>query len=161
MVAVPKWKLDHQLLIDSGQGKPWVVVSKRSSEAIAIFDRHYSRQTLGGEVGPPGRKLVLITRDGRALWCSHYPNSKLALDRLDSYRCVVFRNEGSLLSSVLIGQAVRATEEIWGPPPRDGWVTWVDTRKVASRNPGYCFQKAKWWRDREWSHKHLLRFRYP
>ena len=163
MSSVLKWVVEAEQLNDAAVGRPWRVVSKVSREAIDLFDRHYSRQTPGGEVGPPGRKLVLVTESGKALWCSHYPNPKLAMDKLDSYRCVVFRNEGDLISSFLIRQAVRATEEVWGSAPKDGWVTWVDTSKVESENPGYCFKKAGWWLDRDWTHRRgrLVRLRYP
>lgn len=83
------------------------------------------------------------------------------MDGLDAYRCSVFRNEGAGLASTLIGEAVALTVALWGDPPRDEWVTWVDTRKVASENPGYCFKQAGWWLDRQWSHRYLIRLRYP
>lgn len=161
MSGVAKYVLDAQTLDDAPLANLWQVVSKRNSHAIDVFDRHYSRQTLGGEVGPPGRKLVLTTRNGEALWCTHYPDPKLAMDHLDSFRCVVFRNESRYQSSLLIRHAVAATETVWGEPPKDGWVTWVDTTKVNSRNPGYCYKRAGWWLDKEWTHRKLVRLRYP
>jgi hypothetical protein len=33
---------------------------------------------------------------------------------------------------------------LFGPPPKDGFVTYVDARKVRSTNPGYCFLKSGW-----------------
>ena len=47
----------------------------------------------------------------------------------------------------------------WAGLPADGWVTWVDPRRVASPNPGYCFQRAGWTRDLSWTHRHLIRLR--
>ena len=82
------------------------------------------------------------------------------MDKLDAYRCSYFRNEGAGLSSELIVAAMDLTHDMWGYPPKDGWVTWVDRRKVESSNPGYCFKQAGWWLDREWSHPHLVRLRH-
>lgn len=127
---------------------------------MALFDRHYSRQQPGrGEVGPPGRKLVFVTVDERAMWCTHWPRADMTMDGLDAWRCSVFRNESDELGSVLILEAMALTLKLWGDPPPDQWVTWVDRRKVKSENPGYCFKRAGWWRDREWSHRHLVRLR--
>lgn len=158
-----KYELDAAILTAHPRASLWRVVSKFNKNAIALFDRHYSRQTPGGEVGPPGRKLVLLTPNNDALWCTHYPNPKLAMDHLDSYRCVVFRNESSYRSSLLIRMAVEVTEIVWGLSPVDGWVTWVDQTKIRSVNPGFCFKQAGWWLDRDWTHRQrrLVRLRYP
>lgn len=146
-----------QTLFETG---PWQVRTKGNGAAMALFDRHYSRQKPGrGEVGPPGRKLVLVTPCERAMWCSHWPKAELTMDGLDAWRCSVFRNEGAGLSSELIVAAMSLTAEMWGELPEDGWVTWVDTRKIASPNPGFCFKQAGWWLDREWTHRHLIRLR--
>jgi hypothetical protein len=51
------------------------------------------------------------------------------------------------------------TAERWSDRPADGWLTWVDTTKVRSSNPGYCFKQAGWWVDREWAHPRLVRLR--
>ena len=89
----------------------WQVRSKRDAAAMALFDRHYSRKKIGrGEVGPPERKLVLVTPDEQALWCSHWPKAELTLDGLDAWRCSVFRNEGAGLASSLILDAMAVTE---------------------------------------------------
>lgn len=93
------------------------------------------------------------------MWVTHWPYAHLALDKLDSWRCTIFRNESDALSSDLIRSAMEATATLWGSRPADGWITWVDTRKVNSRNPGYCFLKAGWVRDREWHHRNLIRLR--
>ncbi len=138
----------------------WQVRSKRDSAALAIFDGHYSCQTHPpGEVGPPGRKIVLVSPCERGLWCSHWPKAELTLDHLDAYRCSVYHASGAELASDEIIAAMDWTVSAWGDPPCDGWVTWVDTRKVASANPGFCFKRAGWWLDREWSHRYLVRLR--
>jgi hypothetical protein len=51
------------------------------------------------------------------------------------------------------------TAKCWGEPPSDGWVTWVDCRKVDSVHPGYCFKRAGWWLDGDWHHRYLIRLR--
>jgi hypothetical protein len=131
----------------------WRCTIETDPVANQLADRHYSRQTPGcGQVGPPGSRIVLVARCGLALWLTHYPRPDLAQDDLDAYRCSIFRNEGAGLSSLLIRQAMEITEQTWGPAP-DGWVTWIDTRKVRSSNPGYCFLMAGWWRDDAWSPK--------
>jgi len=141
-------------------GGVWQLRTRLDRDANALADRHYSRRQPGsGQVGPPGRKLVLVTPCGRALWLTHWPYAHLALDGLDAWRCSIFRNEGAGLSSDLIRAAMELTARMWGNRPVDGWVTWVDRRKVTSTNPGYCFRKAGWTRDRAWPHPHLYRFR--
>lgn len=138
----------------------WQVRNRLDIAANALADRHYSRRRPGsGQVGPPGRKLVLVTPDERAVWLTHWPYPHLALDGLDAWRCSIFRNEGAGLSSELIVAAMALTERLWTDRPKDGWVTWVDTRRVTSANPGYCFKKAGWWLDREWKHRYLVRLR--
>ncbi len=147
-VAVPVWQLrDHC-----------------DPAALALADRHYSRRRPGsGQVGPPGRKLVLVTPCERAVWITHWPYAHLALDRLDTWRCTLFRNEApaELRSSDLIRAAMDLTASLWTARPTTvpGWVTWIDPAAVASPNPGYCFKRAGWWLDRFWSHPRLLRLR--
>lgn len=127
--------------------------SEYDRSANALADRHYSRQTPGcGQIGPPGRRIVLVTPCEQALWLTHYPKPEYAQDGLDAYRCSIFRREGGPLASLLIEDAMALTERWWGPAP-DGWVTWIDTRKVRSANPGYCFLQAGWRRDDAWQPK--------
>tara|TARA_Y100000310_G_C20366338_1_gene661372 strand:+ start:291 stop:716 length:426 start_codon:yes stop_codon:yes gene_type:complete len=67
--------------------------------------------------------------------------------RKDGYQgwtnCALFRNEGALLSSQLIREAVVMAEREWGNPIH-GYDTYVWADKVLSTNPGYCYQKAGW-----------------
>lgn len=75
----------------------------------------------------------------------------MSLDGLDWYRCTIFHREpGARLASDLISEAVALTEELWGPSPADGWVTWIDPGKVDSPHPGYCFKLAGWELDRDY-----------
>jgi hypothetical protein len=138
----------------------WQVRDKSDPAACALADRHYSRRRPGsGQVGPPGRKLVLVTPCERAVWLTLWPYPHLTLDGLDAWRCSIFRNEGAGLSSDLIRAAMDLTASLWEGTPRDGWVTWVDRTKVNSANPGYCFKQVGWWVDRTWTHPRLVRLR--
>lgn len=145
------------LLFDIGM---WERRTRLDGAVNALADRHYSRRSPGsGQVGPPGRKIVLITPCERALWLSHWPLPEYTLDGIDAWRCSIFRNEGAGLSSELIREAMTITERLWVDRPAEGWLTWVDTRKVDSQHPGYCFKLAGWRLDRDYRHKHLVRLR--
>ena len=148
-------------LLPGFEAGPWLVTTRLDVLANALADRHYSRRRpKSGQIGAPGRKLVLVTPCGRAVWLTHWPYPELAMDGLDAWRCSIFHNEGAGLSSELIRSAMSLTAERWGEQPKDGWVTWVDTRKVRrKRDPGRCFLKAGWWRDREYQHRYLVRLR--
>lgn len=52
-------------------------------------------------------------------------------------------DESESLASELIREAVAATLGIWGAPPPQGVVTFVDASKVRhKRDPGRCYRKA-------------------
>lgn len=149
-----------QLFTDSS---PWAVRTRSDVVANALADRHYSRRKPGvGRVAGPGRALVLVAPDERALWVTSWP--MFNADGLDAWRCSVFRNESDRLSSDLIRSAMELTAELWAEArPRDGWATWVDRRRVTSSNPGYCFLRAGWWKDATYEpgrrQRHLIRLR--
>jgi hypothetical protein len=134
----------------------WNYIYKSDYLAVEMANRHYSRIAFGKQgvmLGPPGRLISLMTEAQDAIWVSHWPYPEYALDHLDSWRCTIFRNEGPTLSSALITEAMQRTSEWWInlPPPADEWVTWVAPALVESRNPGYCFIKAGWWKDKDWT----------
>lgn len=147
-------------------GTRWRVVTASDARARALADRHYNRKTIGARtVGPPGARLILVAETGPALWITHYPRPDLAMDGIDALRCSSFRNEGAGLSSELIVEAMVVTARAWPElDPPGGWLTFVDRSKVlAGGEPGYCFVRAGWWRDRSyepgpWA-RHLVRLR--
>lgn len=147
--------------IDTG---PWQVRNRFDGAAAALANRHYSRERVSNQTGGPGFIIVMVTPCERAVWVSkrHSPATKaprvLAGGALPSWRCTIFRNEGAGRSSDLIRSAMALTRQLWGYPPPEGWMTWVDTRRVRSANPGYCFKQAGWWRD-SWIHPYLVRLR--
>jgi hypothetical protein len=126
----------------------WHVVSRRDPRALALADRHYSRQTVGGvELFPPGRRLCMLTLDGLAVWG--------VVENLDPagvvrWRVSIFRNEGQRywLSSFLVREATARTYAYWRShygriPCR--LTTEIDPDRVRhKRDPGRCFLRAGW-----------------
>lgn len=144
----------------------WHQVKKSHPAGVALANRHYSRIAFGKQgvaLGPPGRLLCLLNTDETAVWVSHWPYAHLALDHLDAYRCTMFRNESDELSSLMIKEAMRFTQDYWAARPVDEWLTWVAPDLVESGVAGWCFRRAGWRRDKLWTPSRrnvkLLRFR--
>ncbi len=107
--------------------------------------------------------MVLLTVDTRALFVWHHmmdPDERdaLGIDKRREQRgntpskycggkervgvmCSVFRNEGLVLSSTLILEAMDLAWQRW---PGQRLFTYVWDAKVKSVNPGYCFKIAGW-----------------
>lgn len=127
----------------------WRVSHRGDSIGARIADRHYSRGTIGSPqfVGS-GSDVVLLAPDegdARALWVTKWQKFVRTPWWLDAWVCSLFRNEGAGLSSELITEAVAATHAVWGKPPANGFVTFVNADKTRrKRDPGRCFRKAGW-----------------
>ncbi len=135
---------------------PWIIVNKAHPEARSIMDGtgihsqhgpHYSRKTPGSTlITPPGKSLVMITKDGLALWAVvlHRP----AKGEGYVWRNTVFRNLGPQLSSDLIKRATDTTYRVWeekyGCIPEERLRTEINSRRIKSWNPGCCYKKAGW-----------------
>ncbi len=122
---------------------PWVEVRDGNDTARDIFNGHYSRRRYMDGRNPklfvgPGEKMVLITPAADALFVWR---KFISLDNQEGVNCAVFRNESSQLSSVLIRHAEELAWQRWFG---QRLYTYVNPRKVSSRNPGYCFQCAGW-----------------
>jgi hypothetical protein len=124
----------------------WHLTRDGDPYGYELMRRHYSARNYREQrqrlfVGP-GRKLVLLSGDGKALFvwrdfiCDIQPPQT-------GYNCAVFRNEGETLSSVLIFEAVNVVFNRWG---HNRCWTLVNPGKVRSSNPGCCFLKAGWQR---------------
>ncbi|MCM3456574.1 hypothetical protein M3685_21985 [Heyndrickxia oleronia] len=101
----------------------WVEVNKSDSRAVALADRHYTRQKPGTkQFCRPGNNIVLLSKDEKALWVTW---RGIRDDGLDAWECTLFRNEGEYLSSHLIVLALGITVFKWGKPPKDGVITYV------------------------------------
>ena len=104
--------------------------------ARKLADRHYSRKHVGTKdfIGP-GRSFVLI--GDKRVWGARI--CKYRLDGLAGIECCIFRNESTILSSLLINEAIKLTRIFFGNYPI---FTYVNPKKIKSVNPGYCFKKA-------------------
>jgi hypothetical protein len=121
----------------------WNISHRADPEARPFADRHYNRQKIGSkQFAPPGRCLVLKRHD--AFWITSYPFAEYVKHAwAGSWVCSAFRNEGSVLSSDLVRDAVAATRWYYGAPPALGMITFVDPRKTRhKRDPGRCYRKA-------------------
>lgn len=129
----------------------WHVSHRADPRARRIADRHYNRQSIGAQqFVPPGRCLVLLTPEANALWITSYPYPEFVKHQwAGAWVCSCFRNESTVLSSELIVEAVAATrwyaeqQPHWDLPEL-GFVTFVDTLKIRSTHPGYCYKMAGW-----------------
>ena len=136
-----------QLSFDPPIAGSWLRVRVSDPRLRALRDRHYSTDYPGGlTVGPPGRRLALVTEWGDAGWMTSWPDPALVRHGFgDAWLCTLFRNESPMLSSELVLDAELATVRLWGEPPYGGFVTFVDPGAVRrKRDPGRCFRRAGW-----------------
>jgi hypothetical protein len=126
-----------------GGGVRWVRSHRFDRRALPLADRHYNRQKVGSpQFVPPGRCVVLLTRDADALWVTSWPFPEYTKHAwAGAWVNSLFRNESPHLSSELIREAVATTRHAW-EAPREGLITFVDASKVRSPNPGYCYLAA-------------------
>jgi hypothetical protein len=126
----------------------WRLSHRFDPDALPLADRHYNRQKIGSnQFVPPGRCLVLLSGNPPdALWVTSWPFAQYVKHAwAGAWVCSCFRNEGDVLSSELIKQAVAATRAIYGSPPEQGFISFVDSKKTRhKRDPGRCYRKAGW-----------------
>ncbi len=136
---------------------------------FAAYGPHYSRRTPGSRTFTGvGQEIVLVHESGAAVWAvvrqrtPSRPGSGTSRGRTGTpdaapryvWRNMLFRRlpECPVLASDLIRSATVATYTIWaeryGALPAERLRTEVDTRRVRSRNPGYCYLCAGYTRDR-------------
>lgn len=123
----------------------WRVSDRFDSAAVKIADRHYNRQKVGSpQFVPPGRCIVLVTKDAGALWVTSWPFKEYVKHEwAGAWINSCFRRESGLLASELIRQAVAATRYIWPDVPELGIVTFINRDKVKrKRDFGRCYRKA-------------------
>lgn len=132
----------------------WDLSWRADPRARALADRHYNRQKVGAaQFVPPGRCLVLITPAADAFWVTSWPFAQYVKHAWPgAWICSAFRREGGARASDLIRSAVAATRWLFGDPPPNGMVTFVDTDKVRrKRDPGRCYYKG--WIQARWAYK--------
>lgn len=123
----------------------WWRSHRADPEVVRLADRHYYRKKIGTpQFVPPGRCLVLKTKDADAFWVTSWPYAEYVQHAwAGAWICSAFRNESPYLSSLLIRQAVAATVAEYGHPPRLGMVTFVNPKRVRKkRDWGRCYRKA-------------------
>lgn len=121
----------------------WKQIKDGNICARKLYERHYSCRRYKDGRRPklfcgPGEKIVLLSIDEKALFVWRKFKS---MNGQKGINCAIFRNESQILSSLLIKQA----EEIaWKRWPGERLYTYVNPRKIKSKNPGCCFKKAGW-----------------
>jgi hypothetical protein len=130
-------------LFECTEYKYWHGSKDGDKNGLALYNRHYSaycykdgreRKLFCG----PGEKMVLLTENNDALfvWRKFIDQSGQT-----GVNCATFRNEGEMLSSKLIIEAVKIAQKKW---PNERLYTYVNAKKIRSTNPGYCFLIAGW-----------------
>ena len=96
----------------------WRVSNRCDPVGRRLADSHYSRQSVGAaNFVPPGRCLVLVTEDGRALWVTSFPYAKWVRHAwAGAWMNSLFRRESGPVASEMIREAVAATRARWTPP---------------------------------------------
>ena len=123
----------------------WSLSHRADPKAKAFADRHYSRQKPDSpQFVPPGRCLVLVSEAAQAFWVTSWPYAEYVRHAwAGAFVCSAFRNEGPVLASTLVLDALSATRWRWPDIPALGMITFVDASKVRrKRDPGRCFRKA-------------------
>lgn len=133
----------------------WLLSHRADPRALPLADRHYNRQKPGTpQFVPPGRCVVLLERNRRALWVTSWPFAEYVKHEwAGAWVCSCFRYEPELTqggapkgprASILISQAVAVTRYLWPEVPHLGMVTFVNPAKVKSAMPGHCYLEAGW-----------------
>lgn len=153
---MPQTKLSQK---KEGRTMKWYLSHRADKRAVQVANRHYNRQHPDSpQFVPPGRCMVLLTEKADALWTTSWPFAAYVRHAWPgAWVCSCFRNENQYnrknreghLSSALITEAVAATrwyaQHVWRcEEPELGFITFVDTGKVRSAQPGACYRAAGW-----------------
>jgi len=124
----------------------WARVRDGNETAFKIFTRHYTfrqwrpRTGLNGKrMAGPGETIVMISKNNDALFI--WKKQKYSQDGQTGINCAVFRNESNILSSTLLDAAEQVAWRRW---PGERLFTYVNSKKIKSNNPGYCFKINGW-----------------
>lgn len=126
---------------------PWLLSKDGDLKARAMYERHYSARHYKDGRRPslfcgPGEKIVLAHINSEYEYDAIFVWRKfISMDYQDGVNCAVFRNESALLSSMLILRAEEHAIDRWG---ETRLYTYVNSKKIKSVNPGYCFLCAGW-----------------
>lgn len=122
----------------------WIEVKDGNYYARKLFKKHYSRYIYADGRDPklligPGEKLLLINPACTAILAWRKFMSK---NNQIGINCAIFRNESDQLSSELIVAAEKIAWAKWKNESR--LYTYINSKKIKSTNPGYCFLMAGW-----------------
>ena len=133
-------------LLPTFQRGHWLITQHNHPMLVKLYERHYSankhvsiQKRMQNGVSGPGEAMCLLTLACDAGWI--WGHEKFRLDDQEGVQCRFFRNEGPLLSSILIEEAVERAWERW---PNERLWTYINPSKIRSSNPGFCFQCAGW-----------------
>lgn len=130
--------------------KIWRPAHRFDREAVALADRHYSRQKPGSpQMMPPGSCRVLVAKNGRGVFGLSVPKREYVKHAwAGAWMVSIFRNEETgPLASDMIAEAMAYMRTQYEIPP-EGCVTFVDPTKVpgimerGERIKGFCFHKT-------------------
>lgn len=124
-------------------GEYWHECKDGDDGVREVYDRHYSRYHYADGRKPklfvgPGEKCVLTTEAGDAIWCWR---KFIDASGQKGVNNAIFRNEGAILSSLLILDAEKIA---WARWPGERLYTYVKPTGIRSTNPGACYKKAGW-----------------
>jgi hypothetical protein len=137
-------------LVESSLLHKWTLSYSQDPRARQLADRHYSRLFSGSPGTPrfvaPGKCLVLLDDLATALWVTLWQQPQYTRHRwAGAWVCALFRNESYWRSSDLITEAIAHTRFMWGEPPEQGCVTFIDPQRVRrKRDWGRCYRRAGW-----------------
>lgn len=129
----------------------WIEVKDGDPRAVAIFRTHYSchdpkidyvRYGFSGK----GESMVLLNQECNALFCWRRVEG-------EGINCSVFHNDSNILSSDMIKEADKLAWQHWAEKRH---YTYVNSKKITSSHPGYCFLKAGWDYQRDTNGKPVL-----
>lgn len=123
----------------------WYGIKDGDLRARHMLNNHYSgiRYADGRKVklcAGPGEKMLLMTSDSQALFIWR---KFIDASGQQGVNCAVFQNNApdKYLSSALIKEACDLAWQRWRG---ERLYTYVNSGKVRSINPGYCFKVAGW-----------------
>lgn len=129
----------------------WWLTKDGDRACLALYERHYSsRRYRDGRIRSlfigPGEKIVLRTFNGSACFVWRRFHDACLDTRTgepqDGINCAIFRNEDpSCRSSALVREADAIADHCW---PGRRHYTYVNPKRIASTNPGFCFLRAGW-----------------
>lgn len=128
----------------------WQRAHRFDRSAVALADRHYSRQKPGSpQFMPPGSCRVLVAENKKAVFGLSFPKAEFVKHAwAGAWIISIFRNEDAgPLASQMIRDAMAVMQTEYDVPAL-GCVTFVDPRKVrgvverGERIKGFCFKRA-------------------